>query len=182
MRSVLLPGALLSLLVLMPVSGCSSSHEKSPEVTSQIRNSLDQAGLKSVNVSQNRDKGVVTLTGTAQSETQRGQAESIAKSIATNQVVSNEIAVEPPSDQNASTENSDMDKGIEKNLDAELLKHRLNHEVKYDVKNGVITLKGDVHSEAQRTDAEKIAHEVPNVKQVVNELEVTHGHQKATAS
>jgi len=181
MRSVLLPGALLSLLVFLPVSGC-STHEKSPDVTSQIRNSLDQAGLKTVNVSQNRDKGVVTLTGTAESETQRGQAESIAKSVATNEVVSNEITVQPPNDQNASSENSDIDKGIEKNLDAELLKHRLNHEVKYDVKNGVITLKGDVHSNAQRADAEKLAHEVPNVKQVVNELEVAHAHQKATSN
>lgn len=181
MKSVLLSGALLSLLAFMPVSGCSSSHQKSPDVTPQIRSSLDQAGLNSVNVSQDRDKGVVTLTGTAQSETQRGQAESIAKSIATNQVVSNEIAVEPPNDQNASTENSDIDRGIEKNLDAELVKHRLNHDVKYDVKNGVITLKGDVHSEAQRTSAEKIAHDVPNVKQVVNEIEVTHSHQKATS-
>jgi hyperosmotically inducible periplasmic protein len=182
MRSVLLPGALLSLLVFLPVSGCSNSHEKSPDVTSQIRSSLDQAGLQSVNVRQNRDKGVVTLTGNTQSETQRGQAESIAKSIATNEVVSNEIAVQPPNDQNAGTENSDIDKGIEKNLDAELVKHRLNREVKYDVKNGVITLKGDVHSNAQRTDAEKLAQEVPNVKQVVNELEVTHAHQKATSN
>lgn len=182
MRSALSSGALLSLLVFLPVSGCSSSHEKSPDVTSQIRNSLDQAGLHSVSVNQDRDKGVVTLTGTAQSETQRGQAESIAKSIATNQVVSNEIAVQPPNDQNASTENSDIDKAIEKNLDAELVKHRLNHDVKYDVKNGVITLTGDVHSDAQRTDAEKIAKKVPNVKQVVNELEVKRGHQKATAT
>jgi hyperosmotically inducible periplasmic protein len=182
MRSVLLSGALLSLLVFLPASGCSSSHEKSPEVTSQIRSSLDQAGLQSVNVNQDRDKGVVTLTGTVLSDTQRGQAESIAKSIATNQVVSNKIAVQPPNDQNASTENSDIDKGIEKNLDAELIKHRLNHDVKYDVKNGVITLTGDVHSEAQRADAEKLAKNVPNVKQVVNELEVKRSHQKATTS
>ncbi|MGB7436839.1 MAG: BON domain-containing protein [Candidatus Acidiferrum sp.] len=181
MRSSLLPGALLTLLVFLPIAGCSHTREESPDVTHQIRSSLDQAGLKDVSVSQDRAKGVVTLTGTAQSEDQRGQAESIAKSIATNQVVANEVSVEPKNDESAAkTENSDIDKGIEKNFDAVLVKHHLNRDVKYDVKNGVVTLTGDVHSQAQRKDAEKLAHQVPNVRQVVNELEVKG--QKATTS
>ena len=46
--------------------------------------------------------------------------------------------------------------------------------------NGVVTLKGDVPSQSQRSSVEKMAGQVPNVKQVVNELEVKH--QKATAS
>jgi osmotically-inducible protein OsmY len=52
--------------------------------------------------------------------------------------------------------------------------------VKYDVKNGVVTLTGHVNSQSKRTMVEKLASDVPNVKQVVNELEVRG--QKATAS
>jgi len=48
------------------------------------------------------------------------------------------------------------------------------------VKNGVITLKGNVNSQSRRATVEKLAAAVPNVKQVVNELEVRN--QKATSS
>ena len=67
-----------------------------------------------------------------------------------------------------------------KNLDAMLVQHRLNKDVRYDVNSGVVTLKGTVRSQAQRATVEKLAAQVPNVKQVVNELEVKN--QKATSS
>jgi osmotically-inducible protein OsmY len=52
--------------------------------------------------------------------------------------------------------------------------------VKYSVKNHVVTLTGDVDSQAKRTRAGEIASTVPNVQQVVNELQVKK--QKATSS
>jgi len=75
---------------------------------------------------------------------------------------------------------SDLDKGIDKNVDAALVQQKLDHDVRFDVKNGVVTLKGSVISESQRATVEKIAAQVPNVKQVVNELEVRD--QKATST
>jgi hyperosmotically inducible protein len=181
MRQHLLPGALVAVLAFGTLAGCSNTPPKSPDVAGQIRNSLGQAGLTDVSVSQDRDKGVVTLTGSAASEGEKGQAESIAKSIASSEVVSNQIEVRPPGDEStAKTVDADLDKGIEKNIDAVLVRHKLNHAVKYDVKNGVVTLKGSVGSEAQRASAEKLASGVPNVKQVVNELEVKN--RKASTS
>jgi osmotically-inducible protein OsmY len=52
--------------------------------------------------------------------------------------------------------------------------------VKYDVKNGVVTLTGTVNSQTKRSMVEKLATGVPNVQQVVNELQVKN--QKATSS
>jgi len=142
---------------------------------------LRVAGLKDVSVNQDRYKGVITLTGTTVSDSDRRQAESIAKSIASSEVVSDQIAVRPTGQEStAKTVDSDIDKAIEKNFDAVLVKHKLDSNVKYDVKNGVITLKGKVKSESQRGDVEKLASNVPSVRQVVNELEV-RGH-KATTS
>ena len=46
------------------------------------RKSLDQANLKEVSVSQDRDKGVVTLGGRVATDGDKSQAESLAKSIA----------------------------------------------------------------------------------------------------
>jgi osmotically-inducible protein OsmY len=88
-------------------------------------------------------------------------------------VVSDQIAVRPPGDESTAKKvDSDLDKGIEKNFDPVLVRHKLYNSVKYDVKNGVITLTGKVKSQSQREGVEKIASGVPNVRQVVNELEV----------
>jgi hyperosmotically inducible protein len=162
------------------LAGCSDA-SKSPDVTDNIRKSLDQAGYKDVSVSQDREKGVVTLTGTVATEGDKAQAESIARSGAGAQVLADQIAVRPPGNEsNARTVDSDLDKAIEKNLDAMLVKNKLQKGVRYDVKNGVVTLKGDVPSQSRRSQLEKLASTVPNVKQVVNELEVKN--QKASST
>jgi osmotically-inducible protein OsmY len=180
MKMARLLAPLLTLLIIGTVAGCSGT-TRSPDVSDSIRKSLDQAGLQNVSVSQDRDKGVVTLGGHVPSDSDRAQAESIAKSIAGGQVVSNQIGVIPPAaESEAKTVNSDLDKGIEKNLDAALIQHRLHKGVKYDVKNGVVTLTGEVNSQARRAHVEKIASGVPNVQQVVNELQIKN--QKATSS
>src|SRR5206468_9581874 len=138
-----------------------------------IRKSLEQAGYKDVNVSEDRDKGVVSLSGNVATETDKSQAESVAKANAQSLVVADQIAVRPPGNESeARAVDSDLDKAIEKNLDATLVKHRLKRDIRYDVKNGVVTLKGDVKSPATRQQVEKLAASIPNVKQVVNELEV----------
>ena len=163
------------------LTGCSETSTKSPDVGDAIRKSLDQARLTDVSVKQDRDKGVVTLGGHVAADADKTQAESIAKSNAPNLVVADQISVRPPGNESeAKAVDSDLDKAIEKNLDATLVKHRLKKNVKYDVKNGVVTLTGDVASPAKREQVEKLAASVPNVKQVVNELEVKG--QKATST
>jgi hyperosmotically inducible protein len=181
MRSNILSGAVLAMLVVGSISGCSSAPTKSVDVADSIRRSLDQAGLKDVSVSQDRDKGVVTLTGTATSEGDKSQAESIARSIGGGQVISDQIAVRPAGGESlAKKVDSDLDGGIEKNFDAVLIQHKLDSNVKYAVKNGVITLTGHVNSQARRASVEHLAAGVPNVKQVVNELQVKD--QKASST
>ena len=55
----------------------------------------------------------------------------------------------------------------------------MHGDVKYEVKSGVVTLSGEVNSEDKRTRAEKVAIAVPNVLQVVNDLQVKN--QKASS-
>jgi hyperosmotically inducible protein len=137
--------------------------------------------LKSVAVSQDRAKGIVTLSGQVASENDKLQAESLAKSLAGTQVVADQIAVIPVGgEKDARAVNSDLDKGIEENLDAALIQNKLHDHVKYAVKSGVVTLTGEVNSEAKRSLAQQVAAGVPNVQQVVNDLQVKN--QKATSS
>ena len=56
----------------------------------------------------------------------------------------------------------------------------MHDNVKYEVKSAVVTLAGEVNSQDMRDAAEMVAKSVPNVKQVVNELQVKN--QKASSS
>ena len=170
----------LAVLLAGALAGCNTP-TKSADVSKSIRTSLDQAGLKDVSTSQDRDNGVVTLGGHVSTDGAKAQAESIAKSLAAGQVVSNQIAVIPPgAEHDAKAINSDLDKGIEQNLDAALIQARLHDGVKYAVKNNVVTLTGNVASQGARATAQQVAASVPNVQQVVNELQIKG--QKATSS
>ena len=180
MGKIRLYGAVLAILGAGTLAGCSGT-SPSPEVSDGIRKSLDQAGFKDVPVSQDRDKGIVTLGGQVVSDADKAQAESLAKSLAGAQVVADQIAVIPPGlEKDAKAVNSDLDEGIKKNLDAALIQSNMQKSVKYDVKSGVVTLTGEVNSENERARAEKVAAGVPNVQQVVNNLQIKD--QKASST
>jgi len=181
MKALKLGLSFLAVLLVGTFVGCSNTSTKSPDVSDSIRKSLEQAGLKDVDISQDRDKGVVTLGGHVATDAEKAQAGSIATPLAAGQVVSNQIAVIPPGDvHDAKVANSDLDKGIAQNLDAALIQDRLRKGVEYSVKNHVVTLTGSVNSQAARDQAQQVAASVPNVQQVVNELQVKD--QKATSS
>lgn len=160
---------LVVLAAVSSFSGCSISSAKSPDVLDSIKASLAAAGLKNVSVKQDRRKGVVTLSGQAPSEVERSEAESIARSAAAREIVGNEIEVTSAGIQAA---NAEWDKGIEERLEAALIRLRLEKTVAYKVKAGVVTLTGKVASSAKRSYALSVAAQVPNVQQVVNDLEV----------
>jgi hyperosmotically inducible protein len=181
MKTIKLLLPLFLLLAVVSMLGCSRGSAKSADVSGNIRKSLDQAGLKDVSVSQDRDKGIVTLGGQVERTNDKAQAESVAKSFAGPQVVANQIAVIPVGAEKAARAvNSDLDQGIEMNLDAALIQNKMHDNVKFDVNSGVVTLTGEVNSEEMRSSAERVASGVPNVQQVVNDLQVRN--QKASSS
>jgi osmotically-inducible protein OsmY len=171
---------LLTLVIAGTLAGCSSM-QKSPDVADNIRKSLDQSGYKDVSVSQDRDKGLVKLTGHVAADNDKTQAEQMARSLAPGQVIADEIIVLPPGAESAAKAvNADVDAAIGKLIDATLIQNQLHDSVKYSVKSGVVTLTGEVHSQADRVATQNLAAAVPNVQQVVNELQVKD--QKATGS
>lgn len=167
----------LIALTIAGLAGCTAN--MAPDVAGKVRDSMKQAGLKEVTVSQDRTKGVVTLGGNVATMDQKAQAGQIAQPIAGGQVVANEIAVVPTGDTAAKTVYSDYDKGIEANLDGALAQSNIKG-ITHSTKQGVVTLKGDLPTPDLRAEAEHIAAQVPNVQQVVNEISVKN--QRATSS
>jgi len=175
---VVLLAALTSALLGIGI-GC-SQRDKNPDVKSAVERALSDSGLSDVKVSQDRDKGVITLSGTVQSDNDKKRAEDTAKTVAESYVLANEIGVRPAGfESEAKKIDSNLDDAIEKEFEAALVSKQLNKGVKGEAKNGVLTLTGEVNSEKKRKDLETLASSVPNVKQVVNEVQVKG--QKATS-
>jgi osmotically-inducible protein OsmY len=180
MKSLKPAFALMATVSLVSLLGCSSTASKVPDLNTTLRTSLDQAGLKDVTSNQDAEKGVITLGGHVPAESDKAQAENLAKSVAGSEVVANQIAVIPPGQPDVKTVDLDIDKGISGNLNAALIQAKLDDNVKFTVKNGVVTLTGNVESKSKRTEGQQAAAAIQNVSQVVNELQVKD--QKATSS
>jgi hyperosmotically inducible protein len=165
--------AALILFFLTLVVACSQKKitNLDPDTVKAAEN---QAGYNDVSVSVDKEKGVVALTGKVPSQADKDRAGQVAQGIAGNLLVSNQISIEPPGlEARARDIESNVDASIEKNFKAVLLANRWEKDdISYKAKNGVLTLKGKVLSQQERQDIEKTAATVPNVTQVVNELDV----------
>jgi len=180
-HSPILLGAAVVLGCTMVVAGCNKSH---PDEKSAVTNSLENQKLGSVNVSQDRDKGVMTLTGNVASDDQKQQAESVAKQAAPDYTVANEIGVRPPEAANAGAVASNLDSAIEDNFKAAIKAHQNldDQSIRASAKNGTLVIKGSVKTAAQKKEVGTLAKQVPNVQQVVNELEVKPGKHSTPSS
>lgn len=179
-RSLLI-GSSAILAGVMVVAGCNKpSH---PDEKSAVNDALKNNNLSAVNVSQDRDKGVMTLKGNLDSQDLKNQAENIAKQAAPDYTISDEIGVRPPGANEAGSVASNLDSAIEDNYKAAIKAHaNLNDQsIRASAKNGTLVLKGSVKTARQKKEAEDLAKKVPNVQQVVNEIEIKSG-KHSTAS
>ena len=108
------------------------------------------------------------------SENSRLQAGEVAKAAAGNRIIANEISVQPVGVESKSKDiASDLDSAIEKNYKAALTSKGLDKEhIRFDAKNGVLTLKGRVKNPSERLQAGQLAEATPNVRQVLNQIDV----------
>jgi len=116
----------------------------------------------------------MTLSGNLDSQDLKEKAEDIAKQAAPDYTIANEIGVRPPGAENAGAVASNLDSAIEDNFKAMIKAHNNldDQSISASAKNGTLVLKGTVKTEKQRREAEDLAKKVPNVLQVVNEIEV----------
>jgi hyperosmotically inducible protein len=171
MRTKALLMTVLAALFFVTVA-CNENGKKSQ--ADAVKQALQQADLKDVTVSDDADKNTVTLGGTLHSEDAKNRAGEVAKSAAPDRTIANEISVQPVGDESqAKSVQSNLDDGIESNYKAALVASRLNKQsIHYDAKNGVLTLKGNVKTAQQKAEAEQLASKIPNVQQVVNQIDV----------
>jgi hyperosmotically inducible periplasmic protein len=172
--------AALASLLLFAAMGCTSNKANTPDVKDQVSKALNNAGYKDLKVDVNHDKELVTLTGDVKSDEDKNRAGELAKTAAQGYIISNEVGIRPEGvERDARRIDTNVDDAIKKDFKAVIIAHRLEKQhIRFDVKNGVLTLKGSVASPDERQDVEKLAASVPNVQQVVNELDVKGGKKR----
>jgi hyperosmotically inducible protein len=169
------------LLTLAFAMACSQQKANTPDAKPAVEDALKAAGYTNVSVSQDRDKGVITLTGDVQSDNDKAKAEQVAQTAASGMVISNELGVRPAGDESAAKSvDKHTDDAIEDQMKAAIAAHKWeNQHIRIDAKNGVLTLKGDVDTNHQRDQVNNVAKKIPGVQQVVNELQVKGEKQSA---
>jgi osmotically-inducible protein OsmY len=136
----------------------------------------DQVRGRTINVDTN--DGVVTLAGTVGSEAERRQAVALAHNTDGVRDVQDRLTIQAEAAPTAGDTPKPV-AGIEDTwittkiqaqyfLDADVK----GHQIDVDTRNGVVTLKGQLESEAARKEAEEIARQTEGVSRVVNQLTV----------
>lgn len=128
--------------------------------------------------------GVATLRGTVESDVERDLAEELALGVDGIREVKNELAVSPDAlqkdakQQHASGERDFIQKVEDANVTAQIKSQLLWNSsteglaIDVDTRNAVVTLSGNVASEAEADLAEQIARNTDNVVDVNNKLKV----------
>ena len=165
--------SIFAVAVLILSVACSKRAD-SVTYKENVKHALEQAELTDVTVAEDSDKNTITLGGTVHSDEAKQTAAQVAKGAAGDRIIVNEISIRPVgAESDTKTMQSDLDVGIEKNYKAALIANHLNKQhIDFTVKNGVITLKGTVQTAEQRREAQAAAAKVPNVQQVLNQIEV----------
>ncbi len=170
-------GFAVLIAIVLAGLGQACSKGQAAAMKDSVSRSLEQAGFNGIRVAEDRDKGVITLNGVVRSDELKKKAGAVAQQTAPGRIIANQLSIEPVgAESKARTIEGDIDQAIGKNYKASLIANHLDDQgIRYNVKNGVLTLNGRVKNQDIRAQAEKVAASVPNVQQVVNELDVD-GH------
>jgi osmotically-inducible protein OsmY len=164
-REITLAAALFCVLA---GPACSRSE---PSPASNTEKALKDAQLNDVKVEWDKDVRIAHLRGTVDSPSDRERAEQVAAStVGTSGKVLNEITIKGINEDTAGDLDGQVRSALKRMVGNDpVLKDR---DVSFDVTNGVVTVKGDVRSVAEKTKVSEIVRSAPGVKDFANALEI----------
>jgi len=169
----------LALVVAVAALVGSSTPVRASETDSRIESSFTKSYvyrtyLKDEHIKISSKDGAVTLSGDVYNETHKPMAQDTAEALPGVKSVDNRIEIKG----DRPTENSDT--WVSMKVKTALVFHRnVNaHKTEVSVKEGVVTLKGEAASQAQKDLTTEFAKDVDGVKSVNNEMTVAANPEK----
>jgi hyperosmotically inducible periplasmic protein len=177
-------------------TGSSETKMTNTDLRNAVKAKLDSdAQLKAANidVDANAERNEVTLSGKLRSQAQRARAVDLARSVNSKLVINDKIDVEPAevsrseyTEEQARQQRAraqERGETVGKTLDDAWIHAKVvtklitnpdtpQRKINVDVQNGVVTLRGNVSTPTEKSEAEQLAKNTEGVKQVVNRLRV----------
>jgi osmotically-inducible protein OsmY len=153
--------------VALGAAACSST----PDPSESAEKALKEANITEVEVDWDKDSRIAHLKGTVASPADRDRAEEVATSaVGTTGRVLNEVTIKGLNEHTA----DDLDGRIRSTLDEmvdedAVLKER---DIDFEVANGVVTVKGEVRTAAEKAKVTQLVRSAPGVKDFANALEI----------
>jgi osmotically-inducible protein OsmY len=167
MRVIRKYGSVVALACALGVAAC----DRGPDPEEQATKALKEAKLDDVKVDWDKDAKIAHLKGTVGQATDRQRAEDItAAAVGTSGRVLNEVTIKNVNENSA----DDLDGDIRSHLKEMISNDQVlrDRDVNFDVSNGVVTVKGDVRTAAEKTKVTDIVRAAPGVKDMANALEI----------
>jgi osmotically-inducible protein OsmY len=161
----------IAFTLALAAGACSNNNTTTPDPSERAKQALDNANLKDVNVDWDKDARVAHLKGTVDSTTERQRAEQVAETaVGTSGKVLNEITVDNVNEKTA----DDMDGRIRSDLKDMIDRDQVlrDRDIDFDVNNGMVTVKGDVRTTAEKNKVTEMVKGAPGVKDFANALEI----------
>lgn len=160
-------GSVLALTCALGAAAC----DRGPDPEAQVSKALKDAKLDDVKVDWDKEAHVAHLKGTVDQATDRQRAEDVATAaVGTSGRVLNEVTIENVNDRTADDLDGDIRTHLKEMVDKDqVLRDR---DVNFDVNNGVVTVKGEVRTAAEKNKISEIVRSAPGVKDMANAVEI----------
>jgi len=179
--------SLLAVVAATAVAlACNSATIDDSAITAKVKGKLaEDSQTSAIKISVSTSQGVVTLSGTVPTETEKTRAEQIARQTEGVKRVVDDIKVDPNSigATNVEQKLEEAKDKIARSANDEAIVGKIKSKLvvagisgtSVDVNNGEVVLKGVVKTPAEKAEAEDLAKNTDGVKKVTNELGLKKG-------
>jgi hyperosmotically inducible periplasmic protein len=156
---------------VLVVSGTAACAAGTADPTRPAEQALEQAALEGVEIDWDDETRIAHLVGTVDSPADRRRAEDVAEGvIGTSGQVLNELTIRGLNEHAADDLDGRIRSHLEEVLDDD--PHLADRDIEVQVRNGVVTVKGEVHSAAEKSRVSDLVRAASGVKDMANALEV----------
>jgi hyperosmotically inducible periplasmic protein len=158
-------------LALTFALGFTAACSNAPDPSDRVSQALKNANLDDVKVDWDKEARVAHLKGTVDQPTDKQRAEDVASAaVGTTGRVLNEVTVKNVNERTA----DNLDGNIRDHLNDAVKTDQVlrDRDIDFDVNNGVVTVKGEVRTNAEKSRVTEIVRATPGVKDMANALEI----------